>query len=182
MRKMGIVMMIAVAFGVALGLNSCKKNDSPNRVTGSNKSAVIIEKLNSWFDKHKTPGLPNKAANVELLKKNLDFSSLRVENLNEKQFVMIPIRDELLRIKKYDDKTIGNLLVLVDKAGNIEKANIVLFKPKSTPVLALPEYTFQSIYNSKKVDVDGQFKFLNISGDFIFSLGYDKGKPVSIGR
>lgn len=182
MRKMGIVMMIVVALGVALSLNSCKKKDSDNFSTGSNKSAEIIEKLNRWFNQQKFPNQPNKTANVELLRNNLDFSSLKVEQLNEKQFVVIPIRDELLRIKKNDDKIIGNLLVLIDKTGNVEKANIVLFKPKSAPVSVLPEYTFHNIYNSKKIDVDGQFKFLSISGDFIFSLGYDKGKPVYIGR
>jgi len=63
---------------------SCKKEESKNSEPSSvNKE--LQTKINSWLDGQKPKTQPNKAANVELLKDNLDFSKLSIEKSKENE-------------------------------------------------------------------------------------------------
>src|SRR5688500_8275059 len=96
-------------------LFSCQKDPIQD-----NSNDLLISKVNTWLDKQKSTKQPNKAANIDLLKENINFSALKFENLNaNEQFIVIPI-NENYKIKKNIDKNTHAILLLVqNKTGSI---------------------------------------------------------------
>ena len=90
----------------------------------------MISKVNGWLDKQKSPTQPNKAANIDLLKENIDFTAIKFEELNQNEKLSNnPINEEYEIKKSIDKKTIFVLLLVKDKSGNIIHGNIVLYLP-----------------------------------------------------
>ena len=144
----------------------------------------ITTKVKSWLDLQKPATQPNKTANVELLKNNLDFSKLRYEELNrDKQFLIVPVNDKFKTLKNIDKKTIPELVLTLDRRGNIERGNLVLYIPgPGSPSSELPANTFNKMYNSKNIDCNGTFRFLSITGKRLYEYGYENGKIHSYGK
>jgi hypothetical protein len=159
--------------------NACKRDISP----GSSNNGEIAVKVNSWLDLQKPANKPNKSANVELLKNNLDYSKLNFESLgSDEQILIIPISEKLKTLKKIGKSTIPNLVLILDGAGNIKDGNIVLFLPENTLQDNLPRNSFHNVYSSKTLDCDGKFRFLDVTGGWKYEFGYKNGKFNSYGN
>lgn len=74
------------------------------------------------------------------------------------------------------------MLFVMDKAGSIISGNIVYFLPADGKKRdALSPHTIQNIFNNKPVSDNGMFKFLSVSGTWIYQLEYKNGKLYSNG-
>ena len=130
----------------------------------NNDPQAIVQKVNDWLDNETVSVTKGKKANIELLKNNLDLSHLRVEQSGEQEkIIVIPVKYEFKKVKHVDNNKIPNLVLVVDKSGNIRKGNLVLYIPTKGEVLAkVPDNTFYHIFNTGKPECNGMFKFLSI--------------------
>lgn len=161
---------------------SCKKEESKN-AEPSYVNKELQTKINSWLDDQKPKTQPNKAANVQLLKDNLDFSKLTIEKSEgDEQIVIVPVKESLKALKKIDAVTIVNLVLILDKNGAIRRGNIALATSLDGSVKEkVPQNTFYSIYNTSHVDWDSKFQFLSVGGRFLYELQYKNSKLHSAG-
>ena len=179
MRK--TFMLPLILWATILVLVSCQKEFEKQNT--NNVHSELISKVNGWLDKQKSPTQPNKAANIDLLKENIDFSSLKSEEFNQNEkFIVITIKEEY-KIKKNIDKNTSSVLLLVaDKIGNIIQGNIVLYIPdKNQQVNTIPDNTFFKMYNEKNLACDGLFRFLSPTGRWMYQREYKNGKLSSFG-
>src|SRR6266536_2502368 len=85
-------------------------------------------KVNSWLEEQKTGKPSNSVSNIELLKNSLDFASLRFEKSEEgEKLLIVPVDKSLKSIADQAANSIPNLVLIIDKAGNIRKGYIVLY-------------------------------------------------------
>ncbi len=175
MRKL---VFFPIIFLLAAFVNSCRKETSQG---SSNKE--FISKVNTWLDGQKVPTQPNKASNIELLKENLDFSNLSIEeSYGGEQIIIVPINENFKTIKNIDQKSIPDLVLIVNKSGAIRKGNVVLSIPENGQLLGkVPEKTFYNIYNTSHVDWDSKFQFLSVTGRRVFELEYRNKNLYSAG-
>lgn len=143
----------------------------------------LISKIYSWLDKQKSPSQPNKAANIDLLKENMDFSALRFEPFTEnEQFIVIPIKEDYKIKKNIDKNTLPVLLLVQDKPGNIIRGHMVQYSPENNqPMHSIPDNTFSKMYAEKTLDCNGLFRFLSPTGRWLFQREYKNGKMKSFG-
>jgi len=133
------------------------------------------------LDDQKPKNKPNKLANVELLKGNLDFAKSHIEKLlGGDKIVVIPIKTEFNSAKNIDGNVVPNFIAIFDSVGNIKKGNIVFYLP-SDNVSPLTEKSFAAIFSSKAPTCNGLFKFLSVSGTFQFQMNFKASKLQSIG-
>jgi hypothetical protein len=117
-----------------------------------------------------------------LIKTNLDFSKLRIENSEgNEQLVIVPIKEQFKMIKHVDAKTVVNLLIVLDQYGNIRKGNLVLFIPDNGEPSIIPDNTFYAIFNTAEPKCNGNFHFLSVSGRLLYQLNYENKKLRSAG-
>lgn len=144
----------------------------------------ISLKVNTWLEKHKVQSQPNKAANIDLLMKNLEYSSATVEESdNGEEIIIIPINERLKTAKPIDKESILSLVLIVNHAGVIRKGNVVLYTPGSnSPARTIPRNTFRAIYNTAEPPVDGKFRFLSVTGRWLYELTYKNNILYSAGE
>jgi len=176
MRKKPLLQPLLAA--MLLLLFSCRKDQQVESNQPSSNDQ-IISKVKLWLETEKSKLYANKTANVDVLKKYLDYSNLRIEDSdNGEQIVSIPIT------KKFnnDQNSIPSLVLLLNNAGNIRRGNVVLFKPKvNGAYTTIPDKVLPGIYSTSEVKVDGQFRFLNIAGHWVYQLDYENGRLNSSG-
>ena len=96
-----------------LFLFSCKKDEVQN-----NSQDQLILKVNNWLDGRKPAQKQTQAENVELLKSNLEFAGLRIEQSEEgEKIIIIPINENFKTIKNIDKASIPNLVLILDNVG-----------------------------------------------------------------
>ena len=180
MRNLFLLSALFCMVIVTMLFNSCQKEASS---TNENSNKEIIAKVNAWLDSQKSPNQPNKAANIELLKENLAFGSARTEQLDNKHdFLVLPIKDDLINKKNFDKHSTLTLLLITDKVGKISSGSIVYFQPSDGEKLKLlPENTFSNLFNGKKVTINGTYKMLTVSGRWISQFETKNGKLFSTG-
>lgn len=161
----------------SLFFSSCKKNLTPDF-----ESKVYQEKINKWVDSKVVSNTSGQAYSTAM-KQNLDYAHMHIESSTENEkIVVIPIKDAFLQSRGVTAGTLGNLVVLMKATDDIRQANIALFKPdEGTQSGTLPENTFQNIFNTAKVNVNGTFRFLDLNGHLQYQLGYKNGKMISAG-
>ena len=159
-------------------LNSCQKEESFD-----NANQGIIAKVKQWMDEQKKEMFANKAAKVDLLKVNLEYSNLRIEqSAQNEKIIIIPIMEGFKAQKIPDKNSIPNLILLMNASGDIRKGNVVLFKPNiDGKYYTVPHNIFYNIYNTGKVNCNGLFEFLSIAGQRQYHLEYKNGKLFSFG-
>jgi hypothetical protein len=179
MRNAFLFKLVMLLPAMTILFNACKRENSQN--FPDNKIAM---KIKSWLDLQKPSKKPNKSANVEALKNNLDFSKARYEVLSQdKQLLIVPVLENFKRLKDIDQNTLPELLLILDRSGNIEKGNLVLYMPETGQTISqLPANTFHKIYNSKEIACDGKFRFLSPAGQWLYDYGYKDGKFSSLGE
>ena len=172
------LLFLPILWAIMLILISCQKDAEKK-----NNNDELVSKIYSWLDKQKSPNQPNKAANVDLLKENIDFSALRFEQFTKnEQFIVIPIKENY-KIKKNIDKNTPSVLLLVqDKAGNIIRGHMVQYSPENNePMNSIPDNTFSKMYAEKEMECNGLFRFLSPTGRWLFQREYKNGKMKSFG-
>ena len=167
-----------VLWAAMVVLFSCQKE-----IEKTNSNDQLTKKVNSWLDNQKSPSQPNKAANIDLLKENLNFSEQRFEELNQNErFLVIPVNEGYEIKKNIDKKTVLVLLLVMDKSTNIIRGNLVLYSPEDNQRLNnVPNYTFSKMYNNKNLDCNGLFNFLSVTGRRMYQREYKDGKLRSFG-
>lgn len=178
MRNLFLLSALFCMVIVTMLFNSCQKDASS---TNENSNKEIIAKVNAWLDSQKSPNQPNKAANIELLKNNLDFSSSRFENLShDEQLLVIPIKEALKKEKNINKNSILNLVIILNNLENIKEANIIQYLPSSSNMVdKITGNTFKNIYGKGVVSDNGMFRFLSVTGRWLYQLSYENGKLYS---
>src|SRR5258705_12705590 len=104
-----------ILWAMMLVLFSCQKE-----AVKKNSNDQLISKVNVWLDNQKSGLTPNKAANIDLLKENLEYSNLRIEPSGEgEQIIIVPITDNFKTLKITDKNSFPNLVLLLNKSGSI---------------------------------------------------------------
>ena len=176
MRK--IFLLGSILWAAMVVLFSCQKEAEK-----ANSNDQMFKKVFSWLDNQKSPSQPNKAANIDLLKNNLNFSELEFEELNvNERFLIIPVNEDYEIKKNIDKKAVLVLLLVMDKSENIIRGNLVLYSPEDSQHLGkIPNNTFSKMYNDKSLDCNGLFNFLSVTGRRMYQREYKNGKLHSFG-
>lgn len=166
-------------FVILIGALSCKKetSESPTR-------DITINKVNAWLDNQIALTKSAKAQNILLLKENLDIANLKLENSGDnEQLLTIPIKETFKQSRNIASDAVPYFVAIMNKAGSIRKANVVLYMPKAGNIIsALPDKTFYNILNEGTNVVSGQFRFLSVAGRWLYQLDYnEKGNLSAFG-
>ncbi len=161
---------------ILIGALSCKKETSDTL-----NNDVTINKVNTWLDNQIILTKSAKAQNIQLLKENLDIANLKLENSEEnEQLVIIPIKEAFKQLRNIDNKTTLYFVAIMNKTGSIRKANLVMYIPAAGKIItALPDKTFYNILNEGKNVASGQFRFLSVTGRWLYQLEYNKNGDLS---
>lgn len=143
----------------------------------------MISKIKTWLDDQEAGLLPAKVNNIELLKKNLEYSEMRLESSgNGEQIIIIQIAEKFKQEKITDKNIIPNLVLILNGSGDIKKGYVTLFKPSSDSYKQVPNNTFNEIFNkTKKINCSGEFQFLSITGHREYQMEYKNGNLFSFG-
>jgi len=160
-------------------LFSCQKD-----VIKKENNQQLISKVNNWLDSRKPVGKEKQSENVELLKNHLETSALRIESSSwDEKIVIIPVKEEFKTLKNIDKEAIPNLVLILDKMGNVRKGNIVLFYPQSGQSYSkVPDNTFYNILNTSHPEAIGKFKYLSVTGKRLHELQYQDGRLKGFGN
>src|SRR6185503_5223039 len=177
---MGSKLFQPIAWAIVLLLISCQKE----ALQKSNDNDGMISKVNNWLDSKKPSGKTKQSENVEVLKNHLETSALRIENSSEgEKIVTIPVNEEFKTLKNIDKEAIPNLVLILDRMGNVRKGNIVLFYPKiGESCSKVPDNTFYNILNTSHPKASGKFKYLSVTGKRLHELQYENGRLKSFGK
>jgi len=178
MRKANLSLIVTCLIGTFVFFNSCKREFSPD--TSSNNAT--ISKVNAWLDEQKQGKLPNKAAKLDLLRTNLNFSNLHFEKSdNGEQFLIVPINEKFKATNGIDKNSIVNLFLVINTSGDIRSGNVVLYTAATGQVNKIPENTFYNIFNTAQPDCNGKFQFLTVTGAPQYQLEYKDKHLISSG-
>jgi len=178
MRKITLSLIAACAVASFLFFNSCKREVA----SSASSNNIAIAKVNAWLDQQKEGKQPNKAANIDLLKNNLDFSNLRYEKSNgDEQYLIVPIKENFKAATEIDKNLITDLFLVINKSGNIRTGNVVLYTPENGQANKIPDNTFYYIFNTAQPECDGKFQFLAVTGAPQYQLEYKNKHIISSG-
>ena len=164
---------------ITIILSSCQKD-----VNKTDKNEELISKVNTWLTSRKPINKKTQSENVELLRNNLDYSALSIEQTrNNEEILVIPIKDELKQKKNLDARSILNLVLIRDNMGKIQRGNIVVFNPRNgNEYSRVPASTFHDIVNTGTSNTKGKFKYLSVTGKKIYEFEYDDAGLKSFGH
>lgn len=116
-----------------------------------------------------------------MLKENLDFEQLNIQDLNAGEvLITIPISLDLIIENNKNLHPANYLLLIMDNAKQIRKGNIVQFVAGSNYISKkLPYNLFHNYYNLKNIEISGTITFLNVAGDMQYETRYENGKLLS---
>jgi hypothetical protein len=179
MRKLTSLTMPSIWLIVLLFFFSCRKEWSSNA-----KNTAISETVNAFLDRQKSPLQPNKAANIDLLKNNLDFSAISYEQYSEgNELMIIPVKHAFTTKKNIDGNTGVYVVFINDKSGAIRNARLAFYVPPSGKAATkLAAKTFANVLNMKPAGVDGMFRFASVTGQWLHQFEYKGGKFYSYGQ
>jgi hypothetical protein len=122
-------------------------------------------------------------SNIELLKKNLDFTKAHMEwRDKDLNYLIIPIKDDVLLQKGLDKKSSLNLLLVVDKQEDIKFGRIVYFTPSDGKKHErISTNTFSNLFYHKPNNENGMFRYMSITGRWLYQIEYKDGKEYSFG-
>lgn len=128
---------------------SCQKETSQPATSNE-----MSNRINFMLDRQKPVNKPTQSDNIDLLKANLDYSRMRIENSGDNEkLIIVPIKEGLKTAKGIDPNAIPNLLIIQNSKGDFRKVNIVLFFPKSGQHYdKVPDNTFYEILNTGTPD------------------------------
>ncbi len=178
MRKLSLIYCRVIAITVIF--LSCQKDISEK----FSLSSEVSNKIDTWLDNQKSGLLHFKAENINLLKKNLDYSNLRIEKSNgNEQIVIIPLTEEFKQMKVNDKNSMPNLIIILSSSGDVRWGSFILFKPEVPGISTrVPENVFYNLFNTGAVNCNGQFQFLTPAGHWQFQLNYKDGNLKSCGQ
>jgi hypothetical protein len=177
---------------VALGCKKPDVNSDDNRTINkvqssvSNRTLFYLEsqKIKASGSKNTRTQSDAYNANIDLLKENLDFEKADSELLDNRfNFLTIPIKDEVITQKNLKMNSSLVLLLITDKAGNINSGSIVYFQPSDGEKhSSLPHNTFSNLINRKDVPIDGLYRMLTITGRWLSQFEIKHHKLASAAK
>jgi hypothetical protein len=171
MRKS--ILLLVLPLLAVFYFTSCKKQVSSDHASNQE----IVAKVNAWLDDNKSEKQPGHAANIEMLKSNLEFSQFRIEeSSHNEKIIVIPINERLKTEKSIDPNAVPNLVLILDASRQIRKGNIVLYFPENKAVKRVPDNTFHAILNTAKPNANGIFRYLSVTGRTLHELEYKDGR------
>ncbi|NCI49192.1 hypothetical protein GWC95_04605 [Sediminibacterium roseum] len=118
-----------------------------------------------------------------MLKENLRFDLATTEDRDaDRKYLVIPVNDRMLDIKKLDKNGSLYLLILIDKTSEIKSGNIVYYRPvDGKKSVKLDRNVFSGIFNNSPLNVSGKFHFLDLTGRLLYQYEYKNGNRYSFG-
>lgn len=148
---------------------SCKKVDMQ---TEENIENLLASKVTAYLAKEKKMGNEGYAQRIQRLTDNLLFSQTYTEDLpNGKQMLITPISPSLKLVNNKESDVSNVLLLFLDKAGNVSRANVVQYEALSGSVKAVPKNLFHNLYTSKQMP-DCRLTFLRMSDTYLYDFEY----------
>lgn len=169
------ILSVPVFFILLLLFNSCRKEVQEEKTPANTE---LISKVNDWLDEQKPAGKAVQTANIDLLKGNLDFSGMRIEqSAAGEKIIIIPVQEGLAESKRIDKKAAPYLLLIMNNAREIRKGNVVLYRAANgREGERVPENTFYNILNTGKPECDAGFTYLDVTGRKMHELEYENEK------
>lgn len=155
-----------VLLGSFLFLYSCKKNVQDVQRDDQSKTELAT-KVNNWLIRQATTVNQEYNQRVERLKENLEMPGIRTEALEEgEKLVIVPINAKLKLVNNRDKQTTNILLLVLNKAGEIRKGNIVQYESLAPVAQTLAANFFHDFY-SFRVRQDCKLTFLAINDRYL---------------
>jgi hypothetical protein len=166
LKALDAAYMLFIVFAIA----SCKKDttgDLPN---------PNIEKVKAWMNARKSVE-PKNAKKIEQLQAFLNYTTIREEQHNEVEKILIISINDAYKIEHNINKNATvNLLVALNLNGKVAYAQIVLFTPEK--VQSPSQRSGNSSYNfgnPKQGVADGKYVFCTLTGTRLRELTYKEG-------
>lgn len=104
------------------------------------------------------------------------------ESYNNESFLIIPLKSEGFRkvsskIRSDLNFPLQFLLMVKDSSGNIRRADIAVFYPKSNICQSLPSNFFKTFFEEQKLTIDGTLSLIGLKNQNIFEMTFKDGKP-----
>lgn len=203
-KKNAFKLMLSLIFSLStiifIGL-ACKKNTSSE---SNDAQKIDIKKtVISWLDKqeskftkesnlvqvnNKTSSQTNqsfsnnKLSNIILLKNSLDLEYSEIVKIKfGYNLVIVPIKENIKIKKKLSLSSTLNLLLAVDNNGKVLYGRILYFIPKNDDLGKLSTSSLINMIQDEGQPVNGEFKFMDITGNWVAQKEYRNGKIYSTG-
>lgn len=169
---------LLISFGILI-FNSCHKqvpdyNDVAQDKTLQNK--VIL-----WLKNEKSKLVKQGEDKIDTLSKNLNLADIGIEKLNESEhLILVPLNKDFKTFYNKDKSCISELVLLVNKEGDIRRGDVVQMIPKNSSVLNIPSGLTTDIYNNKKaVQLNCTIAILTTTNKLEHEFTFDNGKLQS---
>ncbi len=152
--------------------SSCNKSEEIQL----SKKTLEKKEIFRWIDKQKKEshyqGLP---ATIDLLSKNLDFTKIEYVTQNrDTDYYVIPVNESFKTLRKFDPNSKISLVILAQK-NTIIKSFIFQYLPLNRKIKSISNSSIIDIYQQKHTNINGKFRFLDISGIIEYQLTHKNG-------
>ncbi|MET0393423.1 MAG: hypothetical protein ABW019_09795 [Chitinophagaceae bacterium] len=171
------LILLPCLMAIPLLFITCRKETSGGKQDLNSVQSEMVAKAGDWLNARLSATSQQRNARIGQLKNSLDFSRLRVEELNKgERFMIIPV-DKTFEVGYNQDKSpVTNLLLIVDKTGRVRKGEIVQYIADDPSAgRSVPAGTFHALFNSKPVTANGRFVFLSLFDRHLYEVGYKDG-------
>lgn len=167
--------LTALYFLCMVLIAGCKKDSPDDQATHDNN---LTAKINTWLNSLQHTGTVERNQKVQLLQQYLDYDRAYFEDLNNgERFIIVPVKAGFKTINNKNKNPLNNLVLILDKTGNIRSGKIMQFVPGSgTAPAQLPRNTMHDIYNSQPVAVNGSFTAITVWDQYLYRLDYKDGQ------
>jgi len=165
---------------------SCKKdqpiNDIQNATEDLAKFGLTKEKIDGWLLTHKIP-TAKTLLNASIVHEQLKYDELNIElRTNGDRIIIIPLEDVINEKLKVNKSHILNLIIVQSPKKKLKWSMIMDFLPEGGKLQNnLKEKTTQNLLNNQKVKDNGEYKFFDLKGNFLYQLKYKDNKLSSYG-
>lgn len=165
--KIGILLML---------IQSCKKIDSNTSLQNINN---LVKQVPKWLENQKSENyLRGPLVNIDALIKTADLTNaflIKRDSLID--YLIVPIKDEFLKLKKFDPNSTVHLIFFVERSNEITDAFMTQYIPQDgKKVNQLPNSTYIDIMHRKPLEHKGRYRYFDISSVLDFQITYDGEK------
>ena len=175
-RMLSSTLKVTLILFLSYCFSGCKKNFD------SNLSNPNVQKILNWIDTNAGNEVKMEAA--VKLKQTLNFSLMYEEKSGENEnLLIVPFTENYKKDKKIQPNVTVSLVLIVNRLGNIRKANIIEFTAKSGQSYTnIPQMAIYNMYNTAENVNDGVYRICGINGKRQFELTYQNGVMRKLGK
>lgn len=178
MKKFSRILSILSLSLSALLLNSsCKKTqllEAESKLEAQSLTSTVVNYVKS----QKNAETPIKNANIDLLLSSLELEQVYTEKKSKTEnFIIVPLKSSFKIAYNAEKKPVNALLLVQDETGKITRGNILQYVPEMpNSNKSLPKGGLYKMHNSRRLDEDGKFSFLNFWNAPLCEFEYNEGK------